>query len=196
MFYSFGGKYSYNSCESDFILENRWDIIAPMNFGRFEPVAVVMNEEKSIYVIGGFPQDTVGKSIEKFDVSGNHWDVININLAQAMIHPGIIPVSNNKFAIFGGKYSKKVVVFEVVENSRTELRFSEIGGFLEAVETVYPMVHYKAGGKVYILKLVEGSAPKILFYSFGNLSKGDMDASRKGFKLPPLGSRPYELGSE
>lgn len=193
--YALGGKYSYNSCERYSIQENRWDIIAPMNFGRYEPVAVAMNEEKFIYVIGGFPQDTVGKSIEKFDVFANHWDLVNINLAQAVINPGIIPVSNNKFAIFGGKYSKKVTVFEVLDNSRTELRFSEIESFFEAVETVYPMVHYKAEGKVFILKLVEGSAPKILFYSFGNLSNGDMDRGRNGFKLPPLSSRPNELGS-
>ena len=77
------------------------------------------------------------------------------------------------------------------------MRFSEIESiFSLAVEIFYSVGHCKAGEKVFILKLIEGSAPKILFYSFGNLSKGEIDRSRKGFDLPPLSSRPFELGSE
>lgn len=193
--YALGGKYSYNACERFSIKDNRWDVIAPMNFGRYEPVAVVLNDEKNIFVIGGFPQDTVGKSIEKFDVESNHWGVVSIILPQAVIHPGIIPVTQKKFALLGGRYSKKVTVFEFVENFGSELIFSDVENFPDIVETVYPLVHFKAGSKVFILKIVDGSAPKVLFYNFANLCKEDFELSRKGIKLPPLNNKPSELGA-
>jgi hypothetical protein len=175
--YVLGGKYCFHSCEKYSFIENKWEIIAPMNFARYEPVAVVMNDERFIFVVGGAPAETVGKSIERFSFADNHWDVISVVLHSPVLHPAIFPISYRKFALLGGKYSKSVLVFDVGDGSSNEIVYQEIEKFPEPVETLYPPVHFKQENKIFIVKSQEGSAPQVLFYNFQNFHK---------VKLPPI----------
>lgn len=171
--YVLGGKYSFNSCERFSVADNKWEIISPMNYGRYQPVAVLMNDEKFIYVIGGLPEGTVGKSIEKFCVSENYWDMINVVLEFPVVNPGIVQVSYSKFAVLGGRYCKSVLLFDVGDGNSNDVVWMEIEKFPDFVETVYPLVLYKQEYKVYMIKSQEGAAPKVMFYNFMNLMRID-----------------------
>ena len=190
--YVLGGKYSFNSCERFSITDNKWEMFSSMNYGRYQPVGVLMNDEKFIFVIGGHPEDTVGKSIEKYSIDSNNWEIINIVIDFPIINPGIVQVSHRKFALLGGKHSKSVMVFDVGDGNSNEIVRTEIEKFPEYIETVYPLVLYKQEYKVYMIKSQEGSAPKVMYYNFMNLLRLDENPKRT-LKVPNLSSKANEL---
>ena len=202
--YVMGGKYSYNTCEKYNLALNTWERIAQMSNGRYEPVAVTMQNERFIYVIGGFPQELVGRSIERYDVNENRWDVLNTRMNYPVLHPGVIAVSQKKFALLGGRFCKSVVMVEIsdgdinrsLDSSYCEgIRIYEIDTMPGQFETVYPSVLYKEENKVYVMKSQEGVAPQVLYYFFQNLLKHSNESpmDTKRMVLPPLIAKSYQL---
>ena len=202
--YVIGGKYSYNTCEKYNLKSNNWETFAPMIYGRYEPVATLMQNDRFIYVIGGYPQELVGKSIERYDISYDRWDVISTNLPYPVLHPGIFPISHKKFALLGGRFCKAVILVETFDENNKNLessfsetiKFFEIDNLPDGVETVYPVVFYKEENKVFIIKSQEGAAPQVLFYMYKNFLKPPQEIAqdyKRTMKLPPLISKPNPI---
>lgn len=202
--YVMGGKYSYNTCEKYTVGEDKWEMIAPMNYGRYEPVAVLMGNEKFIFVVGGFPQEHVGKSIERYDIFANHWDIVTLSLPYPVVHPGIFPVSPKKFAILGGRFCRAIIIVELADENLTKagetiyqdsIKVYEIDPLTEQIETVYPVVLFKQENKLYLMKSQEGAAPQIMFYYFKNFLNppNEVQEIKRVVKLPPLAAKPNEI---
>lgn len=199
--YVMGGKYSYNTCEKYSIDENNWVNIAPMNYGRYEPVAVLLQNDRCIYVVGGFPQDKTGRSIERYDILNDRWELVCLSLPWPVIHPGVFGLSNKKFVLIGGKYSKTVVMIEVLEGIQNKplestnelIKLYEVDNLVDSLETVYPAILNKEDDKLYLMKSQEGVSPQIFSYDTKNFiirSNNDVNYDyKRTIKLPPLTSR-------
>ncbi|CAG9335674.1 unnamed protein product [Blepharisma stoltei] len=196
--YVMGGKFSYNTCEKYSISENRWYHFAPMIHGRFEPVAALMHCEEYLYVIGGYPQDMVGTTLERFCFEKDNWEAIEILFPLPMINPAIFPVSVNKLALFGGRFSQSIYIFELCENEMDNhtthvkdevYKIYTIESFPEGFESVYPVFLYKEENEVFMIKSRHGEQPQIMYYSYLNLSKppiGRILEHRRIVKLPQV----------
>lgn len=121
--------------------------------GRYGHSACSLQSERFIYAIGGCPIEVSGKSIERYLIEQDTWEIIALALPEPLTLFGIVPVSQNKIAILGGKYSKRAFVIEITElyidnhyNPRYMLpesdvfRLHEVPSFTTSVETVFPVV--------------------------------------------------------
>lgn len=119
------------------------------------------------------------------------------------MHCGIYPVSYQKFALLGGRFSRSVLIFEVNETHLGNqanvvqdevFRVYEIESFPDHLETVYPLLYYKEDNKAYFIKSVQGESPQVLFYSVRSFLRGPAEKPieyRRTIKLPPISMIPY-----
>lgn len=201
--YVTGGRYSYNTCERYSIFEDKWEVMGQMNYGRYEHVAIIMAFEKLIFVVGGLPQEEVGKIIERYDIVNDRWDVITISLPYPVVHPGIFQVSGKKFALLGGRFCRAVLIVELINSHLVMsqdfiysdcVRVYQIDPLPERIETVYPVVLYKKDNKLCLIKFQEGDAPKVMFYYMKNFHKppSNVQNYQKDTKLPQIINRSSE----
>lgn len=202
--YVLGGKYGYTTCEKYSISEDKWESLASMNYGRYEPVAVLMEYDRFIFVIGGFPQENVGKTIEKYSFVEDKWVLLTLSLPYPVVHPGVFPITGKKIALFGGRFCKAVVVVEIAEENLSKsadsiyqdnIKVYEIDTLNEQIETVYPVVLFKRDNKLFLLKSQEGAAPQVMFYYLKNLMKtpNEVQEIKRVVKLPPLVAKASEI---
>ncbi|OMJ84308.1 hypothetical protein SteCoe_14592 [Stentor coeruleus] len=199
--YVMGGRYSYNTCERYSICEDKWEVMGQMNYGRYEHVAIIMAFEKLIFVVGGLPQENVGKIIERYDIVDDRWDVITMSLPYPVVHPGIFQVSGKKFALLGGRFCRAILIVELINSHLVMsqdfvysdcIRVYQIDPLPERIETVYPVILYKKENKLCLVKFQEGDAPKVIFYYIKNFHKppNTIQNYNKATNLPPIINRP------
>lgn len=103
-------------CERYHIETNRYEGIAQLNQARaFMGTAVVNNE--NIFVFGGFYNDTLIPSIEKYDTLANVWITYHVKLFDSMAKMGVVNYKNN-IVLLGGineefQVTNKVVVLDL-----------------------------------------------------------------------------------
>lgn len=104
--FCFGGRNSegnrINSCEKYEILEDKWEMIAPMNYDRSE-FGVSNFNNSFIFAFFGCEHDF----FEKYDIQQNKWEVIKpINYDQSLRanNMGCIQVNPNQILLLGGVY--------------------------------------------------------------------------------------------
>lgn len=114
--FCFGGRNNQfdvlNSCEKYLIAEDKWENIAPMNFGRKKLGATTFNNS-FIYVFFGCEND----NFEKYDIRKNCWEVIqpiNSHVCFKANHVGCLQINPNQILIVGGTQEK------TIENERKE----------------------------------------------------------------------------
>jgi Kelch motif len=192
--YVVGGKYTYTTCEKYDIKTDIWSRFSSMIYGRYEPVACLLQGDNYMYVAGGFPEESVGRSIERYSFSQDRWEGLNVVFPLPLLKCGIFPVTQTKFALLGGTSMKSVVIFEVnieVIDGKTEeiFRVYEIEQLPDKIETVYPVVYYKNENKVYLTKTEDTKAPVVVYYSYRSFLKPSNETVfefKKNLKLPPL----------
>lgn len=192
--YVVGGRFSYTTCEKYNIKTNTWSYFSSMIHGRYEPVACLLQGDNFMYVAGGQPIESVGKTIERYSFSQDRWEGLQVVFPIPLLKCGIFPVTQTKFALLGGQHLNAVIIFEVVLeiiDGRTEELFKvfEIEELPETIETVYPVVYNILQNKVYMTKSPDGQAPSVLYYSFRSFLKASGESIfvfKKNIKLPPL----------
>ena len=192
--YVVGGKFTYTTCEKYNIRADTWTHFSSMIHGRFEPVACLLQGDNHLYVAGGFPEESVGKTIERYYFAQDRWEGLQVVFPLPLLRCGIFPVTQTKFALLGGSQMKSVIIFEVneevVEGKTEEIfRVFEIEQLPEIIETVYPVVYYTTENKVYLTKTVDREAPVVNYYSYRSFLKqaaGTVFEFKKTLKLPPL----------
>lgn len=192
--YVVGGRFSYTTCEKYNLKTNTWSYFSSMIHGRYEPVACLLQGDNFMYVAGGQPEESVGKTIERYSFSQDRWEGLQVVFPIPLLRCGIFPVTQTKFALLGGRHLNAVIIFEVVLeiiDGRTEEIFKvfEIEELPEAIETVYPVVYNIVQNKVYLTKSPDGQAPSVLYYSFRSFLKQSGESIfifKKTLKLPPL----------
>ena len=65
--------------------------------------------------MGGFPLETSSTLIERFSFETEVWELVHIKLPIAAINNAIFAVSDDSFAILGGKYSNSTFLIEIQE---------------------------------------------------------------------------------
>ncbi|CAG9315199.1 unnamed protein product [Blepharisma stoltei] len=182
--YVVGGKYSYNTCEKFSLDNDSWSYIAPMIYGRFEPTAIIVDSEKYLYVLGGYPLESSGKSVERYYFVEDRWEKLNIALPSPLIHVALFPVSLTKFAILGGLNSRSVRIFEIIKphleyegsSSQDEIfKVYDTDRLPSDIETTFPMVFYKAENKVYFIKSTNEESPEIFSYNYNIFLTGPVN---------------------
>ena len=192
--YVVGGRYTYTTCEKYSINADMWSSFSSMIHGRYEPVACLLQGDNFMYVAGGYPEESVGKTIERYSFTQDRWEGLNVVFPLPLLRCGIFPVTQTKFALLGGTQMKAVVIFEVNEeviDGRTEeiFRVYEIEQLPENIETVYPVVYYTNENKVYLTKTIDRQAPVVLYYAYRSFLKPPGETIfefKKNLKLPPL----------
>ncbi|OMJ74458.1 hypothetical protein SteCoe_26610 [Stentor coeruleus] len=192
--YVVGGRFTYTTCEKYNIKTDMWSNFSSMIHGRYEPVACLLQGDNYIYVAGGQPIESVGKSIERYSFSQDRWEGLQVVFPSPLLRCGIFPVTQTKFALLGGCSMRSVVIFEVVEeiiDGRTEELFKvfEIEQLTDYIESVYPVVYYINENKVYLTKTIDRQAPVVLYYAYRSFLKPPGDTVfvfKKTLKLPPL----------
>lgn len=128
--YVIGGKHAEKLCECLDLSTYKWTRLPDMIHGRTGHSACSLSS-KFIYAIGGNPIESSGFSLEKFYIHSSNWELLPIKLPSPIFHSGILPI-HNKIYLFGGKYSKKILVIsnETVQEYET---------LTTAVETIVPV---------------------------------------------------------
>lgn len=202
--YAVGGRFTYTTCEKYNIKTNTWSYFSSMIHGRYEPVACLLQGDNYMYVAGGQPEESVGKTIERYSFSQDRWEGLQVVFQIPLLRCGIFPVTQTKFALLGGRYLKAVIIFEAVQeiiDGRTEeiFRVFEIEELNENIESVYPVVYNIGENKVYFTKSPENKAPSVLSYNFRSFLKPAGESVyvfKKNLKLPPLFAKRNLLNSK
>ena len=103
-------------CEKYNIETSKWEGIASLNQERaFSGLAVVNLD--SIYCFGGFYNDNLIQSIEKFDTLVNVWQIYHVKLQDSLAKMGVVNYKNN-IILLGGisddfRVSNRVVVLDL-----------------------------------------------------------------------------------
>jgi hypothetical protein len=195
--YVVGGRFTYTTCEKYNLESNTWSPFSSMIHGRYEPIACLLQGDNFMYVAGGQPEESVGKTLERYSFSQDRWEGLSVVFSFPLLRCGIFPVTQSKFALLGGRHSKAVLIFEAVQEiieGRTEeiFRVFEIEELNENIESVYPIVYNISENKVFFTKSPEGQAPSVLSYTFRSFLKQSgesVQVFRKNLKIANLVSR-------
>ena len=108
-----GGKYAYSECERYNINHDVWVKIAPMKIGRYDHSIVDLHSGRYLYILGGHPLEVVGKTMERYNVDYDFWETMPVQLLLPVANVPLVHVSENAFAILGGRFSSKVFMMTV-----------------------------------------------------------------------------------
>eukprot|EP00359_Climacostomum_virens_P010384 CAMPEP_0204902034 /NCGR_PEP_ID=MMETSP1397-20131031/3427_1 /ASSEMBLY_ACC=CAM_ASM_000891 /TAXON_ID=49980 /ORGANISM="Climacostomum Climacostomum virens, Strain Stock W-24" /LENGTH=540 /DNA_ID=CAMNT_0052070477 /DNA_START=290 /DNA_END=1912 /DNA_ORIENTATION=- len=178
--YVLGGRYPMNSVEMFSLNSYDWKGVAPMVQGRYDHSACLLQNNNYIYVVGGCPVEVVGTTIERYYISDNRWELLTLTLPEPLQHFGIFPVSRNRLAIIGGKFCKRVLVFEINENKidthfnprylmpeSDVYRLHEVQSLSQDIETIFPVLMDSSKDKILILTGKDGYGHlKVVPYPF------------------------------
>ena len=148
--YVLGG--STSKCE---VLENyQWKPLSSMIHSRKDFAACFLNSY--IYVVGGDPSEVTSRTVEKYSVAQNFWEIVPLMLPEPLVKPAAVSVSSNHIVVLGGSFSHKAFLLKGSEVVETQ--------FLEKkVETIFPVFLNK--GKLLVLNGNEGYK-KLRLYTF------------------------------
>jgi hypothetical protein len=202
--YALGGKYSYNTCEKYCIQTDTWAHFPPLIRGRYAATAAMLQSDQFIYCVGGYPAEVVGHTVERFSFAQNRWELLSLKFPTAMLNIAMFPVTQRKLAILGGRLSRAVFLLDCQEETlelhsahlRNEaFRLLELEGFMQPVESNYPVVFVAATNNCYIM--TTDVPPKIVVYPYRNYLKaplGDAGKYSTTVQLPPLQDKRHLLG--
>jgi len=194
--YALGGKYSYNTCEKYCIETDTWVHFAPLIRDRYAATASTLQSDQFIYCVGGYPAEMVGHTCERFSFAQDRWELLSLKFPTAMLNIAMFAVTQRKLAIFGGRLSRSVFLLDCQEETmilhssqvRDEaFRLLELEGFMQPVESNYPVIFVAATNNCYIL--TTDVPPKVVVYPYRNFLKaplGDAGKYNRTVQLPPL----------
>lgn len=128
--YVIGGKHAEKLCECLDLTTYKWTVLPNMIHGRTGHSACSLSS-KFIYAVGGNPVESSGFSLEKFYIHSSNWELLLVKLPSPIYHSGILSI-HNKIYLFGGKYSKKILVI----NNETVQEYETLP---TTVETIAPV---------------------------------------------------------
>ena len=105
--YALGGSDSnsndLNKCEKFSLVENVWRPMANMSLSRNGTAAVMLDQYRIIFVIGGnnHKHGSLTK-IEKYEIDFDKWSIIDITLKTAIHDLSAVCVGKERVLIFGG----------------------------------------------------------------------------------------------
>ncbi|CAG9321728.1 unnamed protein product [Blepharisma stoltei] len=171
--YAMGGIPSGNTCERYSIQQDSWVPITSLNIARCEASACTFNNEKFMLIIGGLPENAAGNSIERYSFEFNRWQLLELRLPNVVINPALYQVSPTKLAIFGGRISDNVFIFETEGYSGNEteelLRLYQVDLLPRKVKCLYPVTYRYGRNVLYILCERVDSLPDIHIYDYKRL---------------------------
>lgn len=213
--YATGGRYPMSTCEVFAFEGFHWSAIAPMTHGRYDHCAAILPGDHFVYVSGGMPAEVVGRSMERYDINRDCWELITIALPEAFVHHALVPLTHKRVAVMGGKFTKRVFVLEI---SQTQIdshyvpryhlpesdiyRLMEAPGCPEMMETVFPPILDENSDQIVLMTGRDGYAHlhsmTYSLRSFGNLynppSINRMRVSRSDYVQQQAPATPPDLG--
>lgn len=181
--YALGGKYSYNTCEKYCLDTDTWTHFAPLIRGRYAATASMLQSDQFIYCVGGYPSEVVGQTMERYSFAQDRWELLSLKFPTAMLNVAMFAVTQRKLAIFGGRLSTSVFLLDIQEETlvlrqhgshmRDEaFRLMEIEGFMQPVESNYPVVFVSTTNNCYLL--TSDIPPKVVIYPYRNFLKAPL----------------------
>jgi hypothetical protein len=179
--YVMGGKPGLNSCERVAISTRKWQSIAPMYYVRHDAAACTGLDAKYIFVFGGLPLNPTGNTIERYSISVNKWELLNVALPRPMARIGLFPITNRQIAILGGSASHWIFLFRIEDNVEDlhsgydcSYRIEDCQKTLpEITETVYPVALSRKNNKIFIMNAARSGynsiTPGIVEFSMNQL---------------------------
>ena len=88
-----------------------------MRHGRYEHAAVLADNARSIYVFGGLPSGICGRSIERYIMARDRFEMLPLQLPESLHKFALFPVTHSKIAILGGDNCNRAYLFDIGSNS-------------------------------------------------------------------------------
>ncbi|CAG9334885.1 unnamed protein product [Blepharisma stoltei] len=154
--YVIGGKPNLQSCEMLSLNSKKWTDIASMQHPRYDAAACSGLNNTHIFVFGGCPVSTSGRSIEIYSIKKNQWDLLPISMPKPLLKPALFPITDRKIAILGGGSSSIYLLYieDSLDQQDYKYKLKEcIKNLEENLETAWPVAYDRDENKLYILNL-------------------------------------------
>jgi len=119
------------ACEKYSIKDNKWIDIAYLNTARAFFGTCIVNRE-SIFSFGGFSDEQILNSIEKYDILADTWISYFIRLPEKLAKMGVVNYNSRKIIIMGGIDSSYRIVNKVMEFDLLTNKFRNLNDMLYA----------------------------------------------------------------
>jgi hypothetical protein len=138
------------------ISDNSWRFFAAPLYGRFN--ATMIGVEGVLYLVGGFPVEFVGRSIERYLISENRWEGVNITIPHPTANAGLVRQGPHGFLILGGRFSQTVFNVDLKDGFKLYKSYKHD----TPIETEIPPIEAQNRGVVYVLRSQSGRMPQVV----------------------------------
>jgi N-acetylneuraminic acid mutarotase len=111
--YAIGGAPHINTAERFNTTSKTWQRISSLFHGRYESAACSALDNRFIFVFCGEPLQSAGKTIERYNIDFDHWELLSVMMPRPLTRMSVFPISNHRIAIMGGKGSHWVFVLNM-----------------------------------------------------------------------------------
>ena len=94
-----------NSCERYSVVNKTWQRISSLFHGRYDAAACTALDSKFVFVFCGEPLSAAGKTIERYNIDFDHWELLSVTLPRPLSRLSVFPITNHRIAIMGGQGS-------------------------------------------------------------------------------------------
>ena len=101
--YVVGGRPNNDTAEVFDLSDESWKLLPSPLYQRWNSSAIVLKE--ALYVVGGFPVEFVGRSIERYVFWRDAWEGVESTCPLPLANAGLIKSGDSTFLILGGRFS-------------------------------------------------------------------------------------------
>jgi hypothetical protein len=109
-----------------------------MFHGRYDSAACTALDAKFIFLFCGEPLASAGKTIERYNIDFDHWELLAITTPRTLCRMSVFPITNHRIAIMGGKGSHWCFVLNMestlIQNEVTPRNYEGYNSFYRVLD--------------------------------------------------------------